>query len=77
VTRAQLESLKEQAIRTAANTAERILNGEADIRYGKDHCKYCPYTAVCRYDRQLGFRERIKKTCTLDDLLNEGGETHA
>lgn len=77
VTRAQLESLKEQAIRTAANTAERILNGEADIRYAKDNCKYCPYTAVCRYDRQLGFRERIKKTCTLDDLLNEGGETHA
>lgn len=77
VTRAQLETLKEQAIRTATNTAERILNGEADIRYAEKTCKYCPFDAVCRHDRQLGFRERVVKTCTLDDLLNEGGEEHA
>jgi ATP-dependent helicase/nuclease subunit B len=76
VTRAQLEALKEQALRTATNAAERIMNGEADIRYGKDRCKYCPFGAVCRYDRQLGFRERTAKTCTLSDLLNEGGDTN-
>lgn len=72
-TREQLEALKNQALDTAANAAERILNGEADIYPTKDACTFCPFSAVCRFDRQLGCRTRVVPTLELDDLLNEGG----
>ncbi len=74
VSREQLESLKEQAMRTAANAAERILDGEANIYPTTDACTWCPYDAVCRFDRQLGCHKRAVPKLKLDDLLNEGGE---
>ncbi|MBQ1820726.1 MAG: exodeoxyribonuclease V subunit gamma [Clostridia bacterium] len=72
-TRAQLEALKEQAIRTAANAAERILNGEADVYPTATACTWCPYGAVCRFDRQLGCKYRAVQKTELSDLLQEGG----
>ena len=74
VTREALERLKEQAMRTAADAAERILNGEADVYPTADACKWCPYGAVCRFDRQLGCRTHVVQKLKLDDLLSEGGD---
>ena len=74
VTRAQLEQLKDRAMRTAADAAERILNGDADVYPTADACKWCPYGSVCRFDRQLGCRTRVVQKRKLDDLLTEGGD---
>lgn len=74
VSREQLNALKEQAMRTAADAAQRILNGEANIYPTDGACKYCPYGAVCRFDRQLGCHERVVPKLTLKDLLDEGGD---
>ena len=74
VSRAQLEELKEQAIATATDAAERILSGEADIRPTSSACTWCPFGAVCRFDRQLGCRTRTVQKMSLSDLLKKGGE---
>lgn len=74
VSREQLNELKEQALRTAADAAQRILNGEADVYPTEDACRYCPFDAVCRFDRQLGCRKRAVPKLKLDDLLNGGGD---
>ena len=74
VTREQIEELKEQAMRTAADAAERILNGEADVYPTGEACKWCPYGPVCRFDRQLGCRTRVVQKLKLKDLLSEGGD---
>lgn len=74
VTREQLEQLKEQALMTATENAERILSGEADILPTESACTWCPYGAVCRFDRQLGCRNRVVPKLKLDDLLKEGGD---
>ena len=74
VSRLQLNELKDRALRTASNAAERILNGEADIFPTESACTYCPYGAVCRFDRQLGCRVRTVQKRKLSDLLQEGGE---
>lgn len=74
VTREELESLKNQAIKTATINAERILKGEADIRPTESACKFCPYREVCRFDPQLGCRKRAVPDLSLADLLKKGGE---
>ncbi len=74
VTRKQLELLKEQAMRTAAANAERILSGDADVHPTGTACTWCPYGAVCRFDRQLGCQFRSVQKVKLEDLLNRGGE---
>ena len=74
VTREELESLKNAAIRTATVNAERILSGEANIYPTESACTWCPYGAVCRFDRQLGCRTRGVPKLKLDDLLRKGGE---
>ena len=74
VSREQLDDLKEQARSAASNAAERILNGEADIYPTENACTFCPYGAVCRFDRQLGCRVRTVQKRKLSDLLQEGGE---
>jgi len=73
-TREQLARLKDRALFAAANAAERILDGEASVYPTKDACRYCPYGAVCRFDRQLGCRVRTVPDVKLDQLLQEGGE---
>ncbi len=72
--RAQIAALKDRALKAAANAAERILDGEASVYPTADACRFCPYDAVCRFDRQLGCRVRAVPKIKLDDLLNEGGE---
>ncbi len=74
VSRAQLESLKDQAIRTATVNAERILSGEANVYPTESACTWCPYGAVCRFDRQLRCRTRFVQKLKLDDLLPKGGD---
>ena len=74
VSRGELEQLKEQAMETAAANAERILSGEADILPTESACTWCPYGAVCRFDRQLGCKKRVIQKLKLSDLLTEGGE---
>lgn len=74
VTREELESLKNMAIRTAAGNAERILSGEANIYPTESACTWCPYGAVCRFDRQLGCQRRIVPKKKLQDLLKKGGD---
>ena len=74
VTREELESLKEQALKTAATNAERILSGEANIFPTDSACTWCPYGAVCRFDRQLGSRTRAVQKLKLSDLLPKGGD---
>ena len=72
--REQIAALKDRALKAAANAAERILAGEADVFPTEDACRFCPYTAVCRFDRQLGCRYRGVPKIRLEDLLKEGGD---
>lgn len=74
VSRKELEALKEQAMRTAAANAERILSGDADIYPTGSACTWCPFGAVCRFDRQLGCKVRAVQKTDLDTLLGRGGE---
>ncbi len=74
VTREELESLKNMAIRTATVNAERILSGEANVYPTESACTWCPYGAVCRFDRQLGCRTRGVPKLKLSDLLKKGGD---
>ena len=74
VTREQLESLKNMAIKTATTNAERILSGEANVYPTQDACTWCPFGAVCRFDPQLGCKRRGVPKLKLDDLLKKGGE---
>ncbi|MBQ6234664.1 MAG: PD-(D/E)XK nuclease family protein [Clostridia bacterium] len=74
VTREQLESLKNMAIKTATTNAERILSGEANVYPTADACTWCPFGAVCRFDPQLGCKRRGVPKLKLDDLLKKGGE---
>ncbi len=72
MTRGELERLKDRALKSAAHTAERILDGEADVYPTGEACKFCPYGAVCRFDRQLGCRTRAVRKIKLDELIKEG-----
>ena len=72
LSRAGIEALKEQALSEAANAAQRILDGEADVYPTEKACEYCPYDAVCRFDRQLGCRTRYVRKIELSELLKEG-----
>ncbi|MBR0507935.1 MAG: PD-(D/E)XK nuclease family protein [Clostridia bacterium] len=72
--REQIAALKDRALSAAAKAAERILDGEADVYPTADACRFCPYAAVCRFDRQLGCRYRGVPKIKLEDLLKEGGE---
>ena len=72
LTREEIERLKEQALCTAARAADGILDGEADVYPTEKACEYCPYGAVCRFDRQLGCRTRAVQKVKLEDLLKEG-----
>ena len=74
VTREELESLKNMAIRTATVNAERIMNGEANVYPTADACTWCPYDAVCRFDPQLRCKRRGVPKLKLEDLLKKGGE---
>jgi ATP-dependent helicase/DNAse subunit B len=72
LSREQIEALKDLALSEAANAAQRILDGEADICPTESACTYCPYDAVCRFDRQLGCRMRYVPKTELSELLKEG-----
>ena len=72
LTREQIERLKDRALTAAADVAERILDGEADVYPTEHACDYCPYDAVCRFDRQLDCRTRVVRKMKLDELLKEG-----
>lgn len=74
VTREQLESLKDRALKTAATNAERILSGEANIFPTESACTWCPYGAVCRFDRQLNCKTRFVQKLKLSELLPKGGD---
>ena len=72
LSRAQIEQLKDRALTAASRAAERIMNGEADLYPTEHACDYCPYDAVCRFDRQLGCQKRAVRKVTLEELLKEG-----
>ncbi len=60
--------------REAVAVAERTLNdmrrGEAEVIPYKGACKWCPYQAVCRFDRQQkGCHERDAGKMTVSELL--------
>ena len=72
LSREQIERLKDRALASASRTAERIMDGEADVYPTESACTYCPYDAVCRFDRQLGCRTRVVRKIRLDELVKEG-----
>ena len=72
LSRAQIEQIKDRALTAASRAAERIMNGEADVYPTEHACDYCPYDAVCRFDRQLGCQKRAVRKVTLEELLKEG-----
>ncbi len=72
LSREEIERLKDRALFAAARTATRILNGEADVYPTESACKYCPYGAVCRFDRQLNCHTRVVRKIKLDELMKEG-----
>ena len=74
LSRDEIEQLTARALGTAAKNAGRILNGEADVYPTGSACTYCPFDAVCRFDRQLGCRVRTVAKHKLEDLFDDGGE---
>ena len=74
LSRDALHALTERAIALAAANASRILDGEASVYPTEGACTYCPFDAVCRFDRQLGCRTRSVAKQKLSDLIPEGGD---
>lgn len=54
----------------AANLADGILSGNAELYPTEKACDWCPYTSVCRFDTETGCRKRYVKKVTLSDLLD-------
>ena len=74
ISRKKIAALTARALKTAAANAARILDGEADVYPTSSACTYCPYDAVCRFDRQLGCRTRVTAKQELSDLFPKGGD---
>lgn len=74
VAREALERLTERALEIAADSAARILDGEASVRPTEGACEFCPFGDVCRFDRQLNCHTRTVNKQTLSDLFAEGGD---
>ena len=58
VSRADLQIITDYAEKFLDTTAERILNGNIEVKPAKlsaddDACKYCPYSALCCFDRAI------------------------
>ncbi len=71
--REELWRIVDLARSVAADTARRMMRGEAGIHPTDKACTYCPYLAVCRFDAQLPqFRKRKLPTLSLDELLGKG-----
>ena len=60
-----------KAIATASAT--RIMDGEADVFPTESACTYCPYGAVCRFEKQGG-RTRTCRKVKFEELLDKGDE---
>lgn len=57
VSRADLQTIVDFAEKVLHKTAEKILNGDIDVKPAKfsdeDACKYCPFAALCNFDRAV------------------------
>lgn len=66
----RMNAIVEEALSLAARNAERILSGDAALMPTEQACEWCPYVTVCRFDKQLGCKNRFVRKHTMDDLLN-------
>ena len=64
----------DRALKIATDNAGRIMDGEASVYPTANACTYCPYDAVCRFDRQLGCKTRATEKRTLAELFAEEEE---
>ena len=72
---ADMSVLTREAVAVAERTVDHMRRGEAQITPYKDACKWCPYTAVCRFDRQQkGCYEREANKLTVSELLQLAGK---
>lgn len=67
----RMEGLVNEALAIASRHAEAILGGEAKLLPTGNACKYCPYGSVCRFDEQLGCRQRFVPDVSMDTLLTD------
>ena len=72
--RRSLQALVDRALKIATDNAGRIMDGEASVYPTANACTYCPYDAVCRFDRQLGCKTRATEKRTLAELFAEEEE---
>lgn len=71
--REQLERIVDTAKAIATASATRIMDGEADVFPTESACTYCPYGAVCRFEKQGG-RTRTCRKVKFEELLDKGDE---
>lgn len=66
----RLKDILTETEQIAANLAEGILSGNAELYPTANACKWCPYHSVCRFDTETGCRNRYVKKVELSDLLD-------
>jgi len=65
-----MHTLTREAMTVAERTLNHMRQGEAGIIPFKGACQWCPYPAVCRFDKQQkGCYERDTKAMTVGELL--------
>ena len=63
--------LTREAVAVAERTVDHMRRGEAEVIPYKGACKWCPYQAVCRFDKQQkGCCERDTRKMTISELLD-------
>ena len=68
-------TLTREAVAVAERTLAHMRRGEAEVIPYKGACQWCPYQAVCRFDKQQkGCYERDAKKLTIGELLEMAGE---
>ena len=71
----RMNAIVDEALTLAARNAERILSGEAGLLPTERACDWCPYSSVCRFDKQLGCKNRFTKKHSMEELLSGKEET--
>lgn len=74
ISRDQIDILQEYAEKKTADTAERILKGEAGIAPLEESggtrpvCAFCDYRTVCNHSPELTVHRRVMKKCSQEEL---------
>lgn len=76
----EFQALRAYVRRKTGELARRMQAGETAANPyrsgGRDACTYCPYAGACGYDERIpGYRHRLLKAVTIDDIVREEKES--